>query len=89
MSAQHPDTAYLGMDPFSGDESELTCRTIKIRTARKTHLCYSIDGRQDHEIKPGDRYRFEQARVDGSFWGSYRICLVCMDRLIGDLEDDE
>jgi len=89
MSTQHPETAYLWIDPFFGDESELTCRTVKIRTARKTHRCYSIDGRQDHEIAPGDRYRFEQARVDGSFWGSYRICFACMDRLIGDAEGDK
>ena len=93
QAAQHPDSTYINTDPFFGDESELTCRTVAIRKARKAHRCFSIDGKQDHEIKPGERYRFEQARVDGSFWGSYRICLACMDKLIAGFEgfgdDDE
>ena len=89
MSAKHTDTEYISADPFFGDESELTCRTVAIRTARKSHTCFSIDGKQDHEIKPGERYRFEQARVDGSFWGQYKICLHCMDRLISDLQGED
>lgn len=89
MTTKHTDDEYISADPFFGDESELTCRTVAIRTAKKVHTCFSIDGKQDHEIKPGERYRFEQARVDGSFWGSYKICLPCMDRFISDMEGDK
>lgn len=80
--ARHTDAEYLNADPFSGDEAELTCRTVTIRTARKNHLCYGLSGQQDHGIQAGSRYRYEQARVDGSFWGQYRICLGCMDDFI-------
>lgn len=85
----HADEVYIRTDPFFGDEADLTCRAVTIRTARKAHTCFSIDGKQDHLIAKGERYRFETARVDGSFWGSYRICLSCMDRLIDDGDDDE
>jgi hypothetical protein len=86
---KYTDSEYINTDPFFGDEGELTCRTVSIKKARKKHTCFSIDGKQDHEILPGERYRFEKARVDNSFWGSYRICLKCMDRFIEDLEGDE
>lgn len=78
----HPDQMYIQTDPFFGEEAELTCRTVVIRTARKQHACFGLSGKQDHTIKPGERYRYETARVDGSFWGSYRICLNCMDKYI-------
>ena len=78
------DQDYIATDPFFGDESDLVCRTVAIRTARKQHTCFSIDGKQDHTIEPGQRYRHERAFVDRSFWGNYRICLNCMDRLLAD-----
>lgn len=81
---------YINADPFSGDEAELTCRTVAIRTARKEHSCYGLSGRCDHTIKPGQQYRHERARIDGSFWGEYRICLSCMDKFIaGEYENDD
>jgi len=92
MTQKRPDSEYISADPFFGDESELTCRNVAIKTARKKHTCFSLNGKQDHEISPGDRYRHETARVDGSFWGSYKICLKCMDRFIDDMtgeSDDE
>jgi hypothetical protein len=93
MNQKHTDAEYISADPFFGDESQLTCRNVAIKTARKKHTCFSIDGKQDHEINPGERYRFETARVDGSFWGSYKICLKCMDAFIadlnGELDDDD
>lgn len=85
----HTDTEYINADPFFGDEAELTCRTVVIRTARKQHPCFGLDGKQDHNIEPGQQYRFETARVDGSFWGKYRICLGCMDKFLSEGEDDE
>lgn len=75
---------YINYDPFQGDESELTCRSVVIRKANKEHTCYGLTGKQDHTIKPGERYRYEKARIDGSFWGEFRICLGCMDKFIAD-----
>ena len=86
------DAEYLEHDLFCGDEGDLTCRTKAIRTARKEHACFGGLGCGDgHTIKPGERYRYETARVDRSFWGTYRICLTCMDKWIAELagEDDD
>lgn len=81
---KHSEADYLSYDPFMGDEAELTCRTKKIVKAKKTHTCFSLNGKQDHSIEPGTYYRYERALVDGDFWGQYRICLGCMDRFISD-----
>lgn len=78
----HSDEDYLSHDPFLGDEAQMTCRTVGIVKAKKQHLCFSFNGKQDHHIEPGERYRLETARVDDSFWGKHRICLKCMDRFI-------
>lgn len=86
---KHSDSDYITTDPFFGDESELTCRTIKIKTARKQHVCFSLDGKQDHFINPGDRYRYEKALIDRSFFGEYKICLACMDKLISEFDGNE
>ncbi|MCD0492290.1 hypothetical protein [Chromobacterium violaceum] len=83
------DADYLAFDPFQGDEAEIKCRTKRIRTARKQHLCYTLTGRQDHHIEPGQRYRHERALIDGSFWGEYRICLSCIDQWINEGEEDD
>lgn len=82
MSAR-TDEEYIGTDPFFGDEAELTCRTVVVRTARKDHECYGLDGASSHMIRPGQRYRHERALVDGT-WGEFRICLDCMDKHIKD-----
>lgn len=87
-SQKYTDADYLAFDPFQGDEAKITLRTVKIRTARKKHLCFTLSGRQDHHIAPGQRYRHERARVDGSFWGEYRICLSCIDKWINEGEED-
>lgn len=82
---------YLQYDPFSGDESVLTCRTLKIVKARKEHTCFSLDGKQDHTINVGDYYRYEKALVDGDFFGTYRLCLKCIDKFLNEVshcEDD-
>lgn len=86
---QRSDEEYIHTDPFEGDEADLTCRNVTIRTARKEHVCYGLLGKRDHSIQPGERYRFERARVDGSFWGEYKICLRCMDKFIDDDLDDD
>lgn len=76
------DDVYINTDPFFGDEGELTCRSVAIRTARKSHLCMTLSGKQDHHIQPGERYRYERALVDGDYWGEYKLCLPCMDKFI-------
>ena len=73
---------YATADPFDGEESELTCRKVTIRKAKKDYLCYGFSGKMDHNIDAGDYYRHERTRVDGSFWGEYRICLKCMDAFL-------
>lgn len=82
--AKHTDEVYIGTDPFFGDEAERACQSVVIRTSRKEHACFSLDGKQDHTIQPGERYRHERALIDGSFWGEYKICLGCMDKFIDD-----
>lgn len=74
---------YLA-DPFFGDESDLKCRTVTLKRARKDHLCYGISPstHNTHGIQKGEVYRHEKALVDRSFWGEYRICLGCMDQFI-------
>ena len=82
-----PDSEYLEYDPFFGEEGEMTCRTKALRRARKEHACFGApDSGDSHTIKPGDRYRHETALVDGDFWGTYRICLPCIDKWIRELE---
>lgn len=83
------DSEYVAFDPFQGDEAELTCRTTAIRKARKQHACYTLNGKQDHFIEPGQRYRHERALVDGDFWGEYRICLPCLDKILDEFECDD
>ena len=75
---------YLTFDPFQGEESDLTCHQVTLKVARKPHLCFgtSESTHNRHGIQKGEVYRFEKARVDGSFWGRYRMCLGCMDQLI-------
>ncbi|POB00130.1 hypothetical protein C2134_02765 [Chromobacterium sinusclupearum] len=82
IQQKYSDADYLAYDPFQGDEAEIILRTVKIRTARKRHLCFTLTGKQDHHIEPGQRYRHERARVDSSFWGEYRLCLSCIDKWI-------
>ena len=78
---KHTEAEYTRYDPLA-DDSELRCRTVTLRKARKDHLCYGLTGKQDHGIQAGTFYRFERAMVDGSFWGEYRVCLQCMDAFI-------
>lgn len=86
-SGGRPDSDYLCFDPFQGDEAERKCKSVKLVRARKEHTCYTLNGAQDHTIKPGERYRHEKALIDGDFWGQYRICLRCMDKLISETHD--
>lgn len=87
---KHTDTEYLNVDLFQGDESELTCRTVKLVTTRKEHACHAYADGAPCIIPAGARARHERARVDGSFWGSYYACLPCLARTIaGDFDSDD
>ena len=83
------DEEYLSFDLFSGEEGELSLRHVEIRTARKQHQCFGHDGTLSHAIEPGQRYRHEKALVDGSFFGQYRVCLSCLDKMISKFEGDD
>lgn len=71
---------YLNYDPFSSDESERSCATVKIVKCRKEHVCAGTI--KDHVILPGEYARHEKVRVDGEFWGSYYICIPCLEQEI-------
>lgn len=86
---KYTEEDYLSLDPFQGDEAELSCCTVKIKKARKQHKCYSLTGSQDHFIEKGETYRYEKALVDRSFFGEYRMCLKCLDEWLDDLYSEE
>ena len=76
------DDMYISLDMFQGDESDVKCRTVKMRMARKKHVCFGNGISHGHMIDIGQRYRHERALIDGSFWGEYRICIPCLDEHI-------
>lgn len=75
------DDDYVAVDPFAGDESDVRCRSVRIRRARARHTCYGLAGDMDHTIEPGQRYRHERALVDGT-WGEFRMCFPCLDAFL-------
>jgi hypothetical protein len=73
------DADYLQYDPFDGDRDvDVRARTVKLVTTRKAQRCYGSDGKM-HDIPAGTRTRHERAIVDGT-WGSFYVCLACMDK---------
>lgn len=75
------DEDYLRYDPFDGDRDvPVRARTRKIVTTRKAQKCHGLDREtHGHAIKAGERARYEQAIVDGT-WGRYYVCIGCMDK---------
>jgi hypothetical protein len=64
---------------FGGpDETVIECRTTKIVTVRKEHLCMCPAHSPLHSIKPGERAGMERAIADGS-WGTCYVCLPCLE----------
>lgn len=90
-TATRTDQDYIDFDAFQGEEGELTLRKIALRKARKPHQCFLslTPGREAHHIQPGERYRHEQALVDGDYFGRYAMCLACIDKEIDVLEGEE
>lgn len=78
-----PDQDYIAFDPCEEDRDvDVKLRTVKLVVARKEHSCFFGTGPygDGHKIKPGDRYRYEQALIDSDYWGRYCVCLPCMDK---------
>lgn len=78
-----PET-YINFDFFTGEEAELTLRTVKLVKVRKEHLCFlsALYGEKDHKINKGEIARYEKALVDSDYFGSYYMCLNCCDEEI-------
>lgn len=83
QSLRYPERDYIAFDPFEGDRDvDVRMRTVKLVRARVDYSCwYGQSGdREPHTIKAGELHRYECALVDREYWGSYRICLPCMDK---------
>lgn len=48
---KHTEQEYVDADPFFGEETELTCRTVKLRKAKKEHQCFGLYGDLGHGIR--------------------------------------
>lgn len=86
---KHREYEYLGLDPFFGDESELSLHTKRIIKVRKEHPCYiGVLDRNEHVIQKGEHVVFEKALVDGDFFGRYYMCLKCLDKELDMYEEE-
>lgn len=89
MNPAYSEQEYLDHDLFAGEEADITCRTVKLVKTRKAHPCFFGGGNGDgHSIAQGETARYEKALVDSDYWGSYYVCIPCMDREIADLRGD-
>lgn len=82
MTREVTDQERLTHDPFFGDEGKVSCRTVKLVKARRPHDCWyglALGPASLHHIQAGERARFEKALIDGDYWGSYYMCLTCLD----------
>ena len=80
---------YLNFSPYEGEDGEVSCRTVKLVKANKEHDCFFGLGSygDGHKISKGDVYRYEKELIDGDFFGSYKVCVKCMDEYLTDLRD--
>lgn len=91
MSKVWTEEDYLLEDWFFGDEAEISCRTMKMVTARKEHDCYLslCHGKTPHKIQKGERAYFEKALIDRDFWGKFYMCTKCMDEQLNDYYEND
>lgn len=75
---KYTEDQYIGFMPFFGEDSELSCQTIKILKTRKPHAC--VGSNPEHTIPTGSMARYEKALVDGDFFGRYYMCIPCLDK---------
>lgn len=87
QSLKFNDSDYIQFDPCEGDEGQVSCRTVRLVTARKEHPCFfgAAPYGDGHLIGRGDVYRYERALVDGDYWGTYKVCVPCMDKWLEDI----
>jgi hypothetical protein len=86
--SQRIEDLSLSWDPFDGADRDvdIRCRSVKIVTTKAPRLCYGADGvASQHDMPTGTRARVERALVDGE-WGSYYICLACMETWLRERE---
>lgn len=79
---------YVSFDPFFGEDADITCRTVKLVKVRKPHACFFGLNGDGHQIAAGDQARHEKALVDSDYWGSYYLCIPCLNREIAELRGD-
>lgn len=81
-----PDWVYLSHDFLGPHDGSVKLRRVKMVKARSSHFCDEGAGAygDSHKIKPGERYRLETALVDGDYFGKYKTCISCMDRILRD-----
>lgn len=88
-SLTYSEKDYIDFDLFFGEEADITCRTVKLVNVRKLHPCFFGLNGDEHSIAPDDYARHEKALVDSDYWGSYYVCIPCLDREIADLRGGE
>lgn len=84
----YSEQEYINFDLFFGEEADITCRTVKLVKVRKPHPCFFGANGDGHSIAQGDTARHEKALVDSDYWGSYYLCIPCLNREIADLRGD-
>lgn len=85
-AAKFPDHVYLSHDFLGPHDGSVKLRRVKMVKARTSHYCDEGSGPygDSHQIRPGDRYRLETGLVDGDYFGKYKTCIGCMDRILVD-----
>lgn len=85
---KYSDRDYLEFDLFVGEDADIKCRTVKLVKTRKKHPCFFGQNGDGHNIAPGQYVRYEKALIDGDYWGSYYLCIPCLNREMADLRGD-
>lgn len=86
-SLKFSEADYIQFDPCEGDEGQVNCRTVRLVRARTSHACFlgAAPFADQHLIQAGDVYRSERALIDGDYWGTYKVCVPCMDKYLTEL----
>jgi len=74
---------YIADINFGDRDVDIRCQKIKLVKCKKDHECFFGLFKEDpHDIKAGEIARAETALVDQEFWGSYYICIPCLDKML-------
>ena len=63
------------------------CATIRICSTKENSLMSSQNKPTEEKIK--EYLSYEKALVDGDFFGTYRLCLNCIDKFMKEEDEDE